>query len=63
MRKPRLLQKSAMLLSLLVLTSCGFLSKRPAPYQPPQIPQLPPEVMEEKHEPSLTQRLEKLFSQ
>ena len=61
MKKQRLWQSSAMLLLILVLSGCA--SKPPAPYQPPQIPPLPPEVVEEKHEPSLTQRLEKLFSQ
>jgi len=62
MRKPRLLPKSAMLPLLLALTGCGSLSKPPsAPYTPPQIPPLPAEIVQEKQEPSLTQRLEKLF--
>ncbi len=30
--------------------------------QPPQIPPLPPEIVEEKHEPNLTERLLKLLS-
>ena len=60
MKKPNWPQKSAMLLLILVFSGCA--SKRPAPYQPPQIPPLPPEVVEEKHQPSLTERLLKLLS-
>ena len=62
MKKQRWLRNSAMLLLTVALSSCGFLSKRPAPYQPPQIPPLPPEVVEEKHQPNLTERLLKLLS-
>jgi hypothetical protein len=37
--------------------------KASCPVQPPQIPPLPAEVVEEKHQPNLVQKLEKLFSQ
>jgi len=37
-------------------------SKRAAPYKPPQIPPLPPEIVEERHQPNLTERLLKLLS-
>ena len=60
MKKPNKLHNSAMLLLILVLSGCA--SKRPAPYQPPQIPALPPEIVEERHQPSLTEKLLKLLS-
>ena len=60
MKKPNKLHNSAMLLLILVLSGCA--SKRPAPYQPPQIPALPPEIIEERHQPSLTEKLLKLLS-
>jgi len=59
--KAKLAKNSAMLLLTVALSSCA--SKRPAPYKPPQIPPLPQEVVEEKHQPNLVQKLEKLFSQ
>ena len=61
--KMRNLRNSSVMLTLtLVLSGCGFLSKRPtAPYQPPQIPPLPAEIAF-KQVPNLTERLLNLLS-
>jgi hypothetical protein len=55
-------QKSVIWLFPLVLYGCGFLPKQPtAPYKPPQMTPLPPEIAE-RREPNLTQRLLELLS-
>jgi len=60
-KHPNALRISSLIL-ILANASCSFLSKPPtAPYQPPQMPPLPPEIAF-KQEPNLTERLLKLLS-